>query len=285
MDFGEDTPRCSDAKGCALTVRVSVVTLSRNVATVIEPTIESVHNQMYRELEHVIIDGQSTDGTLKIIEARRAKVARLIVRPPRGIADAFNAGVEASSGQLIIFLNAGDTFVGPDVIERVVLHYQENGWLWAYGGARFASPDGSSYIERPTAKFSYSHLVRTCFIAHPSAVTHRDVFTRYGLFDTSYRSSMDYEFWLRVGADCPGASLPFVISTFALGGTSSDNRVRYAEDRRARRSHLRMSGLRRAALEFWLGSQAYVIWFLKRSVPPSLQMILRQWRQTFGFPR
>ena len=258
---------------------MSIITLSRNVATVIEPTLKSVQNQTYCELEHVIVDGQSTDGTLEIIGAHRADVARLIIQPARGIADAFNTGIEHTTGELILFLNSGDTYIDEEAVSRVVDHYKEHGWSWSYGGVRFVTGSSSAAFEQPAREFSYERLLRSCFVAHSSVATCRHVFRDYGLFDTSYSSSMDYEFFLRIGKECPGAPLPFTVSQFVFGGTSSDNRRRYLEDRRARRAHAQIPRLRWAALEAQLAAEAYMLWLVKRIVPSSFQMTLRRWRQ------
>src|SRR3989442_3728047 len=151
--------------------RVSIVTICRNARDVIEPTLRSIHSQSYSVIEHVVVDGNSTDGTFELLRGFGPRIAALVQRPPAGIADAFNGGIELSTGDLLVFLNAGDMFVGPDVIARIAQHYVTYSWAWAYGGVRFVSPDGVLSFDRPAAPYSYRDLSRTCFVPHASSIT------------------------------------------------------------------------------------------------------------------
>jgi glycosyltransferase len=99
-------------------MRVTIITACYNRAATIGGAIESVASQTYREIEHIVVDGGSTDGTLDVI-ARHPSVSRLIPGPDKGVYDALNKGIAAASGELIGFLHSDDVYAGNGVIERV----------------------------------------------------------------------------------------------------------------------------------------------------------------------
>ena len=101
-------------------IRITVVTVAFNAREALETTIRSVAGQDYPNLEYIVIDGGSADGSLEVIERHAADITRWVSEPDRGIYDAMNKGVAMATGDYCIFMNAGDTFVAPDTVNTVV---------------------------------------------------------------------------------------------------------------------------------------------------------------------
>ncbi|MFO1528422.1 MAG: glycosyltransferase family 2 protein [Kiritimatiellia bacterium] len=213
----------------------SILTAVRNAEAALPATLESVRRQTYPRCEHVVVDGASSDGTPDLL--RRAGSARLrwISEPDRGIAHAFNKGVEMAAGN-VLFLGAGDRLaddrVLADVAER--LRGLPRPWV-AYGDCRFEYPGGSVRLVR--RNFSPARFRRYCCLPHQATWVDRDLFRRYGLFDESFGIAMDYEHFARFVDRHPPA-MPVApdfqhdargVSTEAVPGASGDDRVRIAE--------------------------------------------------------
>ena len=198
----------------------SILTAVRNAEAALPATLESVRRQTYPRCEHVVVDGASSDGTPDLL--RRAGSARLrwISEPDRGIAHAFNKGVEMAAGNVLLFLGAGDRLaddrVLADVAER--LRGLPRPWV-AYGDCRFEYPGGSVRLVR--RNFSPARFRRYCCLPHQATWVDRDLFRRYGLFDESFGLSMDYEHFARFVDRHPPAYLSRLISSMTRGGVST----------------------------------------------------------------
>ena len=207
----------------------------------IAPTVASVVQQDYPDVEYLIIDGASADGT---VEAARSAAAHrpvtIVSEADGGIADAMNKGVTMSGGALIMHLHAGDALVEPTVLSRVATSYVAHGWTWAVGGIiRIPVIPGRPRVLQQPLRYDYGYLQRVCYLPHQGTVLHRRIFQRYGGFHTGFRITMDYEFWLRIGAAEQAHILGFPVATMADGGTSRDPLRNLREDIRARRMHVR----------------------------------------------
>ena len=171
---------------------LTVVTICRNAAQNVETTLRSVTAQDYPSLEYIVVDGASTDATPSIIERYRSRIARFISEPDRGIADAFNKGIAASTGGWILLLNAGDAFTHPDSLRELAAH--------AGKGPRIVSARarcGRKTIPRYAIRPGLGLLLRA-HLSHQATLVHRDVYAEYGAYDESFRIRMDFDFFLRV---------------------------------------------------------------------------------------
>ncbi len=171
---------------------LSVVTICRNAANGIESTLRSVTEQDYGPLEYVVIDGASTDGTQAIIERYRGRIARFTSERDSGIADAFNKGIAASTGEWILMLNAGDAFTHRAALSELAAHTGRS--------ARIVSARarcGGRTIPRYRIRPGLGLLLRA-HISHQATLVHRDVYAAYGTYDESFRIRMDFDFFLRV---------------------------------------------------------------------------------------
>jgi glycosyltransferase involved in cell wall biosynthesis len=211
---------------------LTVVTICRNAAHCIVPTLRSVTEQDYPSLEYVVIDGASTDGTQSIIERFRGRVARFTSEPDRGIAHAFNKGISASSGRWILLLNAGDAFAHREALSELAVHTGK--------GVRIVSArarSGRKTIPRYRIRPGLGLLLRA-HISHQATLIHRDVYAEYGAYDESFRIRMDFDFFLRV---LRREAVEFVdreLVRFEPGGISARQfMLHWSEGRRALRKN------------------------------------------------
>lgn len=189
---------------------VSIVTVVLNAAATLERTISSVQAQSFPSIEHVLVDGGSTDGCLEIIRRSVRPRDFWISEKDRGISDAFNKGVALTRGRLVLILNADD-WMSPDQIELSVQALNRSGADFVFGDLIFY--DGPHPKFRYVGDPGYAGVIRRRWpaVGHPTLLATRDCFERIGLFDPIYRNAMDYDWLLRLhnagarGVYCPDA--------------------------------------------------------------------------------
>ncbi len=178
-------------------MKFSIVTPSFNQARYIGRTLESVASQAGVALEHVVRDGGSTDGTVALLEAFRPAV-RWVSGPDGGQADAVNAGIAASDGEIIGWLNSDDVYF-PGALERVAGRFAEDDGIDViYGLADHIDADDRVISAYPTRPWDPGRLRTDCFLCQPAVFFRRRVVERFGPLDASLRYCMDYEYWLRL---------------------------------------------------------------------------------------
>ena len=172
---------------------ITVITVCYDAETYIEQTIQSVIAQSYAEIEYIIVDGASTDGTLGIIERYGEKIAKWISEPDRGIAEAMNKGLALASGDLILFLHADDYLADETAIERAVRHMLDEHDIYAFN--IFFSRSGDLELRRPRG---FDWRINVKFgMCHQGLVCRRRLFEDIGLFDPGLKLDMDYDLFLR----------------------------------------------------------------------------------------
>ena len=201
-------------------ILVSVLTPCYNSAKTIEKTLECIEKQTYQNIEYIIVDGGSTDGTLELIKQHRSRLPEqftLISEKDQGIYDAMNKGIGLAKGQLIGIVNSDDWYE-EDTIEQVVKNYQRNAYEVVYGMQR-------TYLNgKEKATFIYHHdFLPEQMITHPTCFVTRDAYKELGAFDLKYRSAADYDLMLRFYESKRVVFTPVyqVLSNFQLGGMSS----------------------------------------------------------------
>jgi glycosyltransferase involved in cell wall biosynthesis len=201
---------------------VSVVTIVKNGADVLERTIQSVAGQSYPEYEYVVIDGGSSDGSLNIIKSYEKAITSWTSEPDRGIGDAFNKGVARSRGEWIIFMNAGDSFVDSHVLQKFSEVLRESGRFdIIHGDVQQVDKFGKCIrtvggpLNRRKFKFHMS-------VPHQAIFHNRAFFDRYGLFDTSLKMAMDYELLTRK-KDLQVLHVAAPVAATLVGGVSQQN--------------------------------------------------------------
>ena len=179
-------------------MKVSIITAVRNCVNTIAFTLESVAQQSFPDIEHGLIDGASTDGTLDVVRRNDSRVAVLISERDSGIYDAFNKGLRHATGDMVGFLNAGDRYASEHSIQRLLDATRLHGVDAVFGDLAIVHPQ-SRAVLRTYRSGGYSAR-RTSFgymPAHPTLLVRRSVFERFGVFDTSYRIAGDFEFVAR----------------------------------------------------------------------------------------
>ena len=201
-------------------VLVSVLTPCFNSVKTIEKTLECIEQQTYPDIEYIILDGGSTDGTLDIIEHHRAKLPKqftLVSEKDNGIYDAMNKGIARSHGEIVGLINSDDWYE-KDTIENVVKAYQGNQYEVVYGMQK-------TYLNgKEKSTFIYHHdFLPQQMITHPTCFVTKDVYEKFGVFDLQYKSAADYDFMLRLYQTKQVTFTPVmkILSNFQLGGMSS----------------------------------------------------------------
>lgn len=206
-------------------MKISVITVSFNSVRTLGDTLESVAAQTHLEVEHIVVDGASTDGTLKIIERYGEHVALLISEPDQGIYDAMNKGLRLATGEVIGFLNADDVYADSGVVERVSAIMAEDDLDALFGDAEFVNPDRPNQPVRRyrSERFRPERIAWGWMPAHPALFLRRRVYESYGLFRTDYRIAGDFEYCARIfhKNTLLYRSLPETLVRMRIGGIST----------------------------------------------------------------
>ena len=179
-------------------MKISIITVSFNAADTISRTLASVRDQTYTNIEHVVIDGNSTDETLSIIKSYK-HVNQFISETDNGMYNALNKGIKLASGDYVGILNADDILHSNDVIETLVHHIKESQKDLYYGDIRFTSTKNPNRTLRyySSAKFHPSKFEKGYMPAHPSVYIKNSLFDELGLYKEDYEIAADYELLIR----------------------------------------------------------------------------------------
>jgi glycosyltransferase involved in cell wall biosynthesis len=223
---------------------ITVVTPCLNAAETLAQTLASVRAQGYPALEHVVVDGGSTDGTLEMLE--RAEGVRWISEPDRGLSDAFNKGVRLAEGEVVGWLNADD-FYEPGALASVGRAFANSPErIWVAGVCRIVDAQGEE-IRRPVTaykrfllrRYSFPLLLTQNFVMSPATFVRRDALGEVPL-DEAYRYSADYDLWLRLAEREKPVVLDEVLSAFRMAEGSlsmSGFEEQFAEHAQNARAH------------------------------------------------
>lgn len=204
--------------------KVSIVTIVYNGEKEIERTIESVLDQTYKNVEYIIVDGASKDGTMDVVRKYEAKISRVISEPDSGIYNAMNKGLKAATGDYIYFANSGDEIASPNVLEIVVdAICAEDKWPdIVYGGYQeLRNGIRSEMIPSRSHKWAWYGM----FASHQSTFCKLETIRNHDIrFDESYKIAADYKFLITmVKYGTHFVQLPISISLFDLSGISNTN--------------------------------------------------------------
>lgn len=187
--------------------------------------MQSVAGQTYPDIEHIVVDGGSTDGTLDVIARYRSNLAKVVSERDHGIYDAMNKGVALATGEVIGFLNADDMYAHSDVIARVAQIMQRSELDALYGDVAFFRPEEPQKTVRRyrSSHFRPSRIAWGWMPAHPALFLHRRVFENVGAFRTDYRIAGDFELVARAfhSGELRYQYLPEVLVHMRIGGVST----------------------------------------------------------------
>ncbi len=250
---------------------VSIITVVYNGAETIAQAIESVLGQSYPDIEYIIIDGASTDGTQDIVKQYGNRISQFVSEPDGGLYDAMNKGVQRATGDIIGILNADDLYRHNDIITRIVDTFRQHEADAVYGDLVYAHREQPDRITRywQAGRYKPGAFLRGWMPPHPTFFVKASVYRQHGYFTTSLRSAADYELMLRFihKNKIQLAYLNEVIVVMRLGGVSNSslqNRIRAnKEDRVA----WQMNGIKPGWFTLWLKPLRKIGQFWQRNQP------------------
>ena len=203
-------------------MKVSIITSVFNNKNTVSEAIESVLNQTYKDIEYIVIDGGSTDGTIDIINSYKGKITKFISEPDNGIYDGLNKGILKATGDIIGFLHSDDVYMDNTVIEKVVNKFY-GGYDGVYGDLIYVSKNDGKIIRYwKSGDFNINKLKKGWMPPHPTLFLKREIYNKYGLFDTSFKIAADYDFMLRIlKHNIKIAYIPEVLYKMRVGGESN----------------------------------------------------------------
>ena len=178
-------------------MKISIITVCFNSSKTIEKTFQSIKNQSYQNLEYIVVDGGSSDDTLKIIKNYSSCISNYISESDKGLYDAMNKGISMATGDIIGILNSDDIFVDNYVLEKVAKFHTKNSIDASVGNiTQFNKND--KVVRKYSAKNWSPNKLKIGFMpAHPAIFFKRDLFENYGKYRLDFVSGADYELIIR----------------------------------------------------------------------------------------
>jgi len=221
-------------------LKVSIITATYNSSKTIIDTVNSIKNQSYNNIEHIIIDGVSKDNTIDLIKNSNPNCI-IYQGKDDGIYDAMNKGLKVTTGDIIGILNSDDFYPNENVIEKIVDLFNSENYDASYGDLIYIDSEDITKVKRLWISGSYNHknFLRGWMPPHPTFFVRKSVYEKYGLFNISLWGAADYELMLRFlfKNKISVGYLPSVVVHMRTGGqsnTSIFNRIKAnIEDRKA----------------------------------------------------
>jgi len=248
--------------------KVSIITVCFNSAKTIEDTIKSVINQTYSNIEYIIIDGLSSDNTLKIINKYPDQITKVVSEKDKGLYDAINKGINLATGDIIANLNSDDFYIDNNVISDIVEKFEQEKSDTLYTDLYYVDAIDTNKIKRfwKSGEYKKGLFFKGWMPPHPTFFVKSEVYKKYGIFNLELRSAADYEIMLRFihRYECSVSYLPRVTVRMRIGGVSNsslNNRIKAnREDKKA----WKINGLKPKSFTFILKPLSKVSQFLNK---------------------
>jgi glycosyltransferase involved in cell wall biosynthesis len=255
---------------------ISIITAVHNGAPHLAKAMLSVFAQSYPNVEYIVIDGGSTDGTLEIIDKYKDRLAWFVSEKDSGIAEAWNKGIAAAKGEIIGILNADDWYE-KDALQQVAEHFQEADIV--YGKLRYWKEGEETY----TVSARHELLKNEMSLSHPAVFVRRSLYESRGNFNTSFRYAMDYEFLLRCYiAGCRFRYTGSVLANMSAGGLSDRQWLQgIREVRKAKNAYIGNRFLN----YLWFMKQTGSIFLSRTLTKLGLERIVRMYRKFSAVPK
>jgi len=178
--------------------KISIITVCLNAVNTIDATIKSVLSQAFKNIEYIVIDGASTDGTVALLEKyQQQNVLKFISEPDTGLYEAMNKGIKLSTGDLIMFLNAGDYFVSKEVIDFYLSKIKMDEADLFFGRIVWIDLVQKSIVLSDSSSITEMEHLKTSNFPHPATIYKKELFYKIGFFDEAYTILGDYEWNVR----------------------------------------------------------------------------------------
>ncbi len=180
-------------------MKISIITVVWNNEATIKDAINSVLSQTYKDIEYIIVDGASTDGTIEIVKSYGDKITKFISEADKGLYDAMNKGIALATGDVVGILNSDDFYIDDHVIENVVKVFQEKNVDSMFADLVYVKPDNLQKVVRyyDSSKFLPDKFQYALYPAHPTFFVKKWVYDKYGLYKTDYKIVADFDIMAR----------------------------------------------------------------------------------------
>jgi glycosyltransferase involved in cell wall biosynthesis len=244
-----------NSKNCTRFVKITVITVTFNSAATIADTLNSVARQTYADVEHWVIDGASTDGTLEVVRAHASSAVRVLSEPDAGMYDAMNKGIKLATGDVVGFLNADDYFADTSVLERIANAMRLDTVDACFGDLMYVTAlTGKPLRYWKSRDFRVGDFSRGWCPAHPTFYVRKSVFSQWGDFDLSYRLGSDVELMMRFlerGKIC-SIYIPHTLVRMRAGGVSNQSWKNIVVQNQEILKALRNNSVAYSAALFWI---------------------------------
>jgi len=208
-------------------MKISLITVCKNPGKILESCIESVLSQSYKNLEYILVDGGSTDGTVDIIKKYYSRISKWISEEDDGIYDAMNKGINMASGDVVGFLNSDDIYAAPSILESVAKNFENSDIDSCYGDLVYVSKDDTNQVIRnwKSCEFNYELFKNGWHPPHPTFFVKKNIYEKYGVFDTKYKIGADYALMLKflIKHKISVKYIPEILVKMRVGGNSNKN--------------------------------------------------------------
>tara|TARA_B100000508_G_scaffold140981_1_gene144801 strand:- start:6426 stop:7178 length:753 start_codon:yes stop_codon:yes gene_type:complete len=206
-------------------LKVSIITVVWNNVSTVAEAIESVLNQSYSNIEYIIVDGKSNDGTVEVIEKYANKIDTFISEKDNGLYDAMNKGIQIATGDIIGFINADDVINSNNCVEEIVKKFESTNADVVYGDKIYVDPQNPSKVVRywKSGEFNRNSYKKGWMTPHLSTYIKKDLYNKFGGFRGDFKIAADYELMLRFiyKQEAKTHYLPMVIAKMRAGGLSN----------------------------------------------------------------
>ena len=208
-------------------MKISIITATYNSAKTLEVCMDSVLNQSYKNIEYIIIDGNSKDDTLTLIKSKAEIYSNIVFvsESDKGIYDALNKGIAKASGDVVGFVHSDDFLADLNVVSQIAEAFKAEKIDGVYGNLHYVQFDDTEKIVRNWVSQSYlpKLLNRGWMPAHPTLFLKREIYEKYGQFNLDYKIAADYDFILRIfkQKEHTFKYLPITITKMRVGGASN----------------------------------------------------------------
>jgi glycosyltransferase involved in cell wall biosynthesis len=244
-------------------LKVSIITVAYNSAERIVDTLNTVAMQTHTEIEHLIIDGASNDGTVEIVLSRTSKAIRLLSERDKGIYDAMNKGLAHATGEVVGFLNSDDFYVDSEVLAKITNVFKDPAVEACYADLVYVTQDNSRVVRYWGSKpFSKGDFAKGWCPAHPTFYVRKAVIERLGNFDLSHKLAADVEFMMRYLelGNVRVVYIPHILVRMRIGGATNKSWKNIALQNKEIFAAMRKNGISFSIIWFTANKIASRIW-------------------------